>query len=42
MQELLPLQRAEHDWPALIVDLSGAGPDIWINPVPEPKLAKLL
>ncbi|CCG01581.1 VOC family protein [Blastococcus saxobsidens] len=30
----------EDDWPALIIDPSGAGPDIWINPVPEPKTAK--
>ena len=30
----------EPDWPALIVDPSGTGPDIWINPVPEPKTTK--
>ena len=28
------------DWPVPIVDPSGAGPLIWIVPVPEPKIAK--
>ena len=28
------------DWPVPIVDPSGAGPLIWLNPVPEPKAAK--
>jgi Glyoxalase-like domain len=30
----------ERDWPALIIDPSGAGPDIWINPVLESKILK--
>ena len=28
------------DWPVPIVDRSGAGPLIWIVPVPEPKIVK--
>ena len=28
------------DWPVPIVDPSGAGPLMWIVPVPEPKVAK--
>ena len=28
------------DWPVPIVDPSGAGPLIWIVPVPEPKIVK--
>src|SRR5690349_19730503 len=28
------------DWPVPIVDRSGAGPLMWIVPVPEPKFAK--
>jgi hypothetical protein len=30
----------ERDWPLPIVDPSGAGPLIWIVPVPEPKTVK--
>jgi hypothetical protein len=29
-----------HDWPQLIVDPSGAGPMIWVVPVPEGKVVK--
>jgi hypothetical protein len=29
-----------HDWPVPIVDPSGAGPLMWIVPVPEPKIVK--
>ena len=29
-----------HDWPVPIVDPSGAGPLMWIVPVPEPKIIK--
>jgi hypothetical protein len=29
-----------HDWPVPIVDPSGAGPLMWIVPVPEPKTVK--
>ncbi len=28
------------EWPVPIVDPSGSGPLIWINPVPEPKTVK--
>ena len=28
------------EWPVLIEDPNGPGPRIWINPVPEPKMAK--
>ena len=28
------------DWPVMIEDPSGPGPQIWINPVPEPKTTK--
>jgi hypothetical protein len=28
------------DWPVPIVDRSGAGPLLWIVPVPEPKIVK--
>jgi Glyoxalase-like domain len=28
------------DWPVPIVDPAGAGPLIWLNPVPEPKTGK--
>ncbi|MGY2085284.1 VOC family protein [Blastococcus sp. SYSU DS0539] len=30
----------ERDWPALIIDPAGAGPDIWLNPVIESKWVK--
>jgi hypothetical protein len=29
-----------HEWPIAIVDAAGAGPLIWIVPVPEPKTHK--
>src|SRR5882672_10056166 len=29
------------EWPVPIVDPAGAGPLIWVQPVPEPKSAKL-
>ena len=29
-----------HDWPVPIVDPAGAGPAMWIVPVPEPKTVK--
>lgn len=31
--------RPEGD-PVLVVDPAGAGPDLWLNPVPEPKVVK--
>jgi hypothetical protein len=30
----------ERAWPVLLEDPSGAGPAIWVNPVPEPKTGK--
>jgi hypothetical protein len=28
------------EWPVLLVDPAGAGPALWVNPVPEPKTTK--
>jgi Glyoxalase-like domain len=33
-------QARPRDWPVLLVDPDGAGPAVWLNPVPEPKTVK--
>ncbi|MGY1673731.1 VOC family protein [Geodermatophilus sp. SYSU D00710] len=30
----------ERDWPVLVEDPAGRGPELWFNPVPEPKTVK--
>ncbi len=35
-----PAGQRPPDWPVAISDPAGAGPLIWVNPVPEPKVVK--